>query len=103
MARQLFLMDLSSVEHVGLSPIYQSVLWAWTVLTAQGRDITLSRWVGQEPLLYNPALSVVTLQSQSLRAAFNQAGTTKLQRSVIPDSWRFVEGIASLTKIHASM
>ena len=55
---------------------------AWTVLTARGRDITPSMWVGEEPLWYDPAIPVMALQSPSLRAVFVQVGITKWRRDL---------------------
>ncbi len=60
--RQLFLINLKDVILPEITPFYRSVLKSWNVLRiVREQGIVSGSWIKEEPLLYNPALPMKSL------------------------------------------
>ncbi len=76
--KQLFVMSLGGVALEGLTVFYQSVLQAWQTLSFSREWDGSNQWVYEEPLFFNPLISVELLCSAMVRLAMLKAGVSKI-------------------------
>ncbi len=76
--KQLFVMSLGGVHLDGLTVFYQSVLQSWQTLSFSREWDGSNQWVYDEPLFFNPLISVELLCSDTVRSAMLKAGVSKI-------------------------
>lgn len=76
--KQLFVMSLGGVALEGLTVFYQSVLQVWQTLSFSREWEESNQWVYEEPLFFNPLISVEVLCSATIRSAMLKAGISKI-------------------------
>lgn len=76
--KQLFVMSLEGIDSEGLTIFYQGVLQAWQTLSFSREWDESNHWVYEEPLFFNPLISVELLCSATVRSAMLKAGVSKI-------------------------
>ncbi len=67
--KQLLVMSLGGVHLDGLTMFYQSVLQSWPTLSFSREWDRSNQWVYDEPLFFNPLISVELFFSDTVRSA----------------------------------
>ncbi len=71
-------MSLGGVHLDGLTVFYQSILESWQTLSFSREWDGSNQWVYDEPLFFNPLISVEELCSDTVRSAMLKAGVSKI-------------------------
>lgn len=77
--RHLFLIDTNKLNLTGLTAFYRLLLRTWSrfMVSREPRSVR-GLWLREEPLLFNSAMDLDILKSDSLRKALWSANITKI-------------------------
>jgi len=92
--KQWFVMSLDGLALEGLVGFYKSVLQAWQTLSCSREREGSNQWIYEEPLFFNPCISVELLSSATVRSAMLKAGVSKICHLRRGLSWISVEELA---------